>query len=169
VVFLGDLLDEGSETVEESTYVKYVRRFKAIYEEVFFSGGSVEMAFVSGDNDVGGESDDPVTVEKVSRFKKGSNFCSHHNVLMTFIGAPFPEVLSVLVSVPFWGLHQIGRIRISSGKSSWKGSYHGRGSQGSCSTSGNRCSTLRSRSCHTYFAFPHIGTFPKVAYSLQSL
>ena len=63
VIFLGDLMDEGSES-SESDYVDYVRRFKSIYET------KALKVYVAGDNDIGGEGSDPLTPEKMERFRK---------------------------------------------------------------------------------------------------
>ncbi len=65
VVFLGDLLDEGSATAYGPDYRGYVERFRAIYP----ASSAGRLVFVSGDNDVGGEGGDPVTGAKVDRFR----------------------------------------------------------------------------------------------------
>ena len=86
VVFLGDLLDEGSEA-DEDDYAEYVQRFKSIYGLTpddlakcaaagsgVQAGGllkdSCQTVFLPGDNDIGGEGIDPVTVPKVKRFNQ---------------------------------------------------------------------------------------------------
>ena len=61
VVFLGDLIDEGSECLDEE-YTEYAKRFKDLY-----STKAVKI-YVAGDNDIGGEGSDPVTQQKVERF-----------------------------------------------------------------------------------------------------
>ncbi len=66
VVFLGDLIDEGSTTMDEDDYWSYVDRFYSIYPPE----SAKQMVFVSGDNDVGGEGSDPVTKAKVDRFRR---------------------------------------------------------------------------------------------------
>lgn len=63
VVFLGDLIDEGSECDDEE-YAEYALRFKGIYKT------KALKIYVAGDNDVGGEGSDPVTPKKVERFRK---------------------------------------------------------------------------------------------------
>ncbi len=63
VIFLGDLMDEGSESTDNE-YFDYYKRFKGIYDT------KAAKIFVAGDNDIGGEGTDPLTPEKVSRFKK---------------------------------------------------------------------------------------------------
>lgn len=63
IVFLGDLMDEGSEGTDEE-YRGYVKRFRNIYDT------SAVKIYVAGDNDIGGEGFDLVTAEKISRFKK---------------------------------------------------------------------------------------------------
>jgi len=62
IVFLGDLMDEGSEGTDEE-FLGYVKRFRNIYET------NAVKIYVAGDNDIGGEGFDLVTAEKVSRFK----------------------------------------------------------------------------------------------------
>lgn len=64
VVFLGDLIDEGSESDEE-TFKYHAERFKAIYD---FRSVKTSI-YIAGDNDVGGEGGDPITDEKIQRFK----------------------------------------------------------------------------------------------------
>ena len=66
IVFLGDLLDEGSRTPDPETYGNYVSRFRSIYPE----GAAKLMVYLSGDNDVGGEGIERVTSENVARFRK---------------------------------------------------------------------------------------------------
>jgi len=63
VVFLGDLLDEGSEASDEE-YMTYIRRF----HNVFRMPTTVKTVFASGDNDVGGEGIDSKLQWKVDRF-----------------------------------------------------------------------------------------------------
>lgn len=71
VVFLGDLLDDGSESNDEA-FKSYVRRFKGIFDT------KAVKIYVPGDNDIGGEGSDPVTAKKIKRFHqsfpKRSNF-----------------------------------------------------------------------------------------------
>lgn len=74
IVFLGDLIDEGSEAESEAEYQGYVKRFKGIYDN-----SDAIKVYVAGDNDIGGEGSDPLTPEKVDRFRK--NFPSHPNFL----------------------------------------------------------------------------------------
>jgi hypothetical protein len=85
IVFLGDLIDEGSRTVDKATYDQYVARFRSIYPvdsakvmEQIFNLNSPSfyaqpflqlMVYLSGDNDVGGEGE-PVTEDKVKRFRE---------------------------------------------------------------------------------------------------
>jgi hypothetical protein len=66
VVFLGDLIDEGSEVEDEETYRHYSDRFHSIYENV--EEIIKTKIFIPGDNDIGGEEDDPITDEKIERF-----------------------------------------------------------------------------------------------------
>jgi len=70
VVFLGDLMDEGSEGSDEE-FAHYVKRFNGIYNT------KAAKIYVAGDNDIGGEGGDPVTADKISRFRQ--NFPSQLN------------------------------------------------------------------------------------------
>ena len=63
IVFLGDLVDEGSECSDEE-FKSYAKRFKGIYDN------KATNIYVAGDNDIGGEGSDPVTEEKVERFRQ---------------------------------------------------------------------------------------------------
>ena len=65
VVFLGDLLDEGS-IASDDEYMTYVHRFR----KVFRTPPAVRSVFISGDNDVGGEGFDAKLQHKVDRFWK---------------------------------------------------------------------------------------------------
>ena len=65
VIFLGDLIDEGSEADEEK-YEEYVRRINSIYPRA----DNLQMIYIPGDNDIGGEGVDPVTITKMERFDK---------------------------------------------------------------------------------------------------
>ena len=65
VVFVGDLLDEGS-VASEDEYRTYIRRFRS----VFRMPATVKSVFISGDNDVGGEGFDSKQQWKVDRFGK---------------------------------------------------------------------------------------------------
>jgi len=64
VVFLGDLIDEGSEA-EDEVYAQYATRFHAIYP-----AWGHQMIYIPGDNDIGGEGVDPVTLKKIDRFEQ---------------------------------------------------------------------------------------------------
>jgi len=65
VVFLGDLLDEGS-IASDDEFVTYIRRFR----RVFRMPTTVRSVFASGDNDVGGEGSDSKLPWKLDRFAK---------------------------------------------------------------------------------------------------
>jgi len=65
VVFLGDLLDEGS-IASDDEYMSYIHRFY----HVFRMPPAVSSIFISGDNDVGGEGFDAKLQHKVDRFSK---------------------------------------------------------------------------------------------------
>ena len=73
VVFMGDLIDEGSEA-EDELYQEYVDRFRAVYPDQ----EGVKMIYIPGDNDIGGEGADPVTILKIDRFDK--HFGPEHGV-----------------------------------------------------------------------------------------
>ncbi|XP_059469070.1 uncharacterized protein LOC132192887 isoform X2 [Neocloeon triangulifer] len=64
VVFLGDLLDEGSIASEEA-HKRYVDRFKWVFPEQ----KNVPYIYLPGDNDIGGEGD-PMTRLKIQKFEK---------------------------------------------------------------------------------------------------
>ena len=65
VIFMGDLIDEGSEADDEK-YEEYAERFNSIYPR----DGGGQMIYLPGDNDIGGEGVDPVTITKMDRFDK---------------------------------------------------------------------------------------------------
>jgi hypothetical protein len=73
VIFLGDLIDEGSEA-DQDDYQDYVKRFRNIYtlkseaRTTTAYNGKTQAIFVPGDNDIGGEDTDRVTKEKIERF-----------------------------------------------------------------------------------------------------
>lgn len=73
VIFLGDLMDEGS-VADNEQFQRYHRRFL----KVFKSARSVDRVYVPGDNDIGGEGWEPVKREKVERFQI---FFSSHDKL----------------------------------------------------------------------------------------
>ena len=56
-------MDEGSEGSDEE-FAQYVKRFHGIYNT------EAAKIYVAGDNDIGGEGADPVTAEKISRFRQ---------------------------------------------------------------------------------------------------
>ncbi|XP_021925589.1 DNA polymerase beta isoform X2 [Zootermopsis nevadensis] len=64
VVFLGDILDEGSIATNEE-YGRYMKRFY----DVFNVDPSVKFVFLPGDNDIGGETE-PLTIGKMERFQR---------------------------------------------------------------------------------------------------
>nr|ACO15262.1 Metallophosphoesterase 1 [Caligus clemensi] len=71
IIFLGDLIDEGSTTMDPTVYNDYVDRFYSIYPRE----SAAKTIYLPGDNDVGGEGFDPFTQEKVERFKENFNGC----------------------------------------------------------------------------------------------
>lgn len=64
ILFLGDLMDEGSIATADQ-FSRYLRRFA----RTFRSDGT-RAVFVPGDNDVGGEDNDPVIPDMVDRFQE---------------------------------------------------------------------------------------------------
>ena len=77
VVFLGDLLDEGS-VASDDEFLTYVHRFR----KVFRMPTNVQSIFASGDNDVGGEGSDSKQQSKIDRFTKHFEHykAGNHNV-----------------------------------------------------------------------------------------
>ncbi|KAK7498476.1 hypothetical protein BaRGS_00010136 [Batillaria attramentaria] len=65
VVFLGDLMDEGSKATR-SEYESYLSRFHSIFYPIRDS----KVVYVPGDNDIGGEGVDFRTPFKISRFER---------------------------------------------------------------------------------------------------
>ncbi|CAO1402207.1 unnamed protein product [Diamesa serratosioi] len=65
IIFLGDLLDEGSIANDEK-FQRYLKRFK----ETFPKPANTEIIYIPGDNDIGGEGTDNVKPSKVKRFKQ---------------------------------------------------------------------------------------------------
>uniref|UniRef100_A0A1B6CQ96 Calcineurin-like phosphoesterase domain-containing protein n=2 Tax=Clastoptera arizonana TaxID=38151 RepID=A0A1B6CQ96_9HEMI len=65
IIFLGDLMDEGSKA-DSDQYQRYYQRFQKIFQLNYISRN--HTIFIPGDNDIGGEDED-VTPTKVSRFK----------------------------------------------------------------------------------------------------
>jgi len=64
VVFMGDLIDEGSEA-DDDLFASYAERFHGVYPD-----NGKQMIYIPGDNDIGGEGVDPVTINKIDRFDK---------------------------------------------------------------------------------------------------
>jgi len=64
VIYLGDLLDEGSSVLNDDEYVRYKDRFYNIFRT------KSNKIYIPGDNDIGGEVFDFITPLKVARFEK---------------------------------------------------------------------------------------------------
>uniref|UniRef100_T1JD05 Uncharacterized protein n=1 Tax=Strigamia maritima TaxID=126957 RepID=T1JD05_STRMM len=64
IIFLGDLMDEGSVTTDQ-VFSIYAKRFF----NLFATKGVVKL-YIPGDNDIGGEGSDKVTDQKVIRFRE---------------------------------------------------------------------------------------------------
>lgn len=65
ILFLGDLMDEGSTATNEDYQYAYQR-----FQDVFSIAKYTKKIYIPGDNDVGGESRDFRTQKKVDRFVK---------------------------------------------------------------------------------------------------
>jgi predicted phosphodiesterase len=65
IIFLGDIMDEGSKATD-SEYQSYASRF----DSIFYEKSNVQTIIIPGDNDIGGEGGDFRTAFKVSRFEK---------------------------------------------------------------------------------------------------
>ncbi|KAF0302578.1 uncharacterized protein FJT64_025320 [Amphibalanus amphitrite] len=78
VVFLGDLLDEGSIASPEE-YRRYVSRFWSI----FSTPRNIKVVSVPGDNDIGGEGSEPVKQDKVAAFR--AEFGGKDTALVDFV------------------------------------------------------------------------------------
>ncbi|KAK4029975.1 hypothetical protein OUZ56_022931 [Daphnia magna] len=76
IIFLGDLMDEGSTSTNDE-YKFYKTRFSKIFDTSQFQS---KIIYLPGDNDIGGEGTDHVTQNKMERFN--SNFPSQtENIL----------------------------------------------------------------------------------------
>ncbi|KAF4532821.1 hypothetical protein B566_EDAN002672 [Ephemera danica] len=64
VIFLGDLMDEGSVS-SQTEFLRYYDRFSRIFPSEL----GVKMLYLPGDNDIGGENE-PITLEKISKFEE---------------------------------------------------------------------------------------------------
>lgn len=65
VIFLGDLMDEGS-NANDRDFDSYFTRFM----HIFRVPSNVIPIYISGDNDIGGEGFEPVKRDKIERFKR---------------------------------------------------------------------------------------------------
>lgn len=72
VLFLGDLLDEGSVASKEE-FATYMKRFQSVFQVP----SNIQRVFIPGDNDVGGEGFEMKEKWKVNRFFK--NFVHNGN------------------------------------------------------------------------------------------
>jgi len=103
VVFLGDLLDEGS-VASDDEYLTYVHRFR----KVFRMPTNVQSIFTFGDNDVGGEGLDSKQQSKIDRFTKHLEHykAGNHNVgISTIKHVTFQKISDMRA-------HSTGRYRI---------------------------------------------------------
>lgn len=91
VVFLGDLIDEGSRCTDEQ-YLSYVESFKEIYKKA----QRVQTLYIYGDNDVGGEGD-ARTPAKLTRFSQ------HFSHLPTVTHLKFVNMVSLDEQFTWWG------------------------------------------------------------------
>ncbi|BFZ17415.1 hypothetical protein BsWGS_20454 [Bradybaena similaris] len=85
VVFLGDIMDEGSKATD-SEYQSYFQRFNSIFYETSYA----KTIVIPGDNDIGGEGGDVRTFFKVSRFEK------HFENLTGVVSHGFIDFLKIL-------------------------------------------------------------------------
>lgn len=65
VIFLGDLTDEAS-VAKDAQFQRYFKRFMQIFPKV----ADVQMIYLPGDNDIGGEGREVLKQDKVERFQK---------------------------------------------------------------------------------------------------
>ncbi|XP_008190944.1 uncharacterized protein Mppe [Tribolium castaneum] len=80
VIFLGDLMDEGS-IAKNAEFYSYVRRVFNIFNE--HAPPTVKHIWLPGDNDIGGEEFDRVTEEKFKRFHRAfaqPELINHKNI-----------------------------------------------------------------------------------------
>jgi len=97
-VFLGDLIDEGSIAFDEE-YEEYTQRFFNIFPQK----STKSSIFIPGDNDIGGEGADRVTLKKISRFEQAFGE-----------GKPIYSPCSFLDIVPVSRLTEHGSFNITS-------------------------------------------------------
>ncbi|KAL5017824.1 hypothetical protein ScPMuIL_003546 [Solemya velum] len=64
VIFLGDLMDEGSKATEKD-YAVYIERF----HRIFYRARKKKKIYIPGDNDIGGEGRDRRNLNKIDRFE----------------------------------------------------------------------------------------------------
>ncbi|XP_068894487.1 metallophosphoesterase 1-like isoform X2 [Tenebrio molitor] len=93
VIFLGDLMDEGSIAPDEEFY-GYVRRIFDIFIEK--SPSTVKHIWLPGDNDIGGEQFDGVTKQKLKRFHRA--FAQPE--LITYKNITFFKINRLIQSIP---------------------------------------------------------------------
>ncbi|KAG8228021.1 hypothetical protein J437_LFUL003656 [Ladona fulva] len=91
VIFLGDLMDEGSIASEEE-YTRLKVRFFKIFKE----DENVQILYLPGDNDIGGEGNERVTQLKYERYQK--TFDGREAVSIKF--AEFIKVNRITESYP---------------------------------------------------------------------
>ncbi|KAK6170039.1 hypothetical protein SNE40_018526 [Patella caerulea] len=88
VVFLGDLMDEGSKASPDE-YQSYFTRFNSI----FHSAKNSKVIYIPGDNDIGGEGRDFKTFKKVSRFE------NHFGNVSGVVNTRFIDILKLDISL----------------------------------------------------------------------
>ncbi|XP_076459885.1 uncharacterized protein LOC143292998 [Babylonia areolata] len=84
VVFLGDLMDEGSKATRQE-YQSYFSRF----DHIFYPSRSSKVVYIPGDNDIGGEGADFRTKYKTSRFER------HFENLTGVVNAHFVDFIKL--------------------------------------------------------------------------
>ena len=97
-IYLGDLIDEGSIAIDDE-YEEYTNRFF----NIFPTGATKGAIYIPGDNDIGGEGVDRVTLKKISRFDEAFGG-----------GKPVYSPCSFLDIVPVSRLTEHGHYNISS-------------------------------------------------------
>jgi len=100
VIFLGDLFDEGSRATDDE-FKDYVDRFR----KLFPLPRSVKVAFLPGDNDVGGEGRDRFSDEKQYRFE--SHFGKYIETVFTLKFVDFIPIRFNFVEIFDMTAHEI--------------------------------------------------------------
>ncbi|XP_078691166.1 uncharacterized protein LOC144921750 isoform X2 [Branchiostoma floridae x Branchiostoma belcheri] len=103
VIFMGDLLDEGS-VASDVEYSVYVQRFY----QIFHVSAGTKLILLAGDNDIGGEGSDMITQEKMQRFQE--NFAPLDEV----VRVKNVDFLKVNLVTPYQHAPAVPRTRLMS-------------------------------------------------------